>query len=154
MNHNQLNNFKKLKLVIIAKSESDTWDKAKLEWDIADIEEVEESEEYVCGHSPIKEVTILVNSKNNNCLRIGNRCSNHFVHTGQLFNSYKRVKQYPNKSVNIKLLEFARKKNWISQKDYDYYANIIHKRKLSDRQRKWKNDINEKIISNITPPTA
>ena len=42
---------------------SQKWDEAKLEWDVIDIEKVEDPETCLCGHSPILEICIICNTK-------------------------------------------------------------------------------------------
>lgn len=149
MNSDRLCNFEKLKCAVIVKSEANTWNEAKKEWKIIDIEDAEEPEECICGHYPIKEVMILKNIKNYSELRVGNHCINRFFCKNSLFDGYKKIKQSPDKSTNLALLEFARRNSWISSKDYGFYIDIISKRKLSSKQQKWKNDINNKIASRI-----
>lgn len=47
------------------------------------------------------------------------------------------------------LLNFMRDKQIINIRDYSFYINIMRKHKLSERQSKWKKDINIKIINYI-----
>lgn len=144
-----MNNFHTLSQGIISRSNTTSWEDAKKEWDIIDMEEVDELETCLCGHRHIKQVFTLRNIINCNTVRIGSTCVNRFIQKNSNFRSYKRIKKNSLSSVTSQLLDFAYKSKWINDNDLSFYGSIIRRRKLSPAQSKWKQDINYKIISNI-----
>ncbi len=128
-------------------SSASKWDEAKLEWDVSNIERVEEFETCLCGHFPIIEVCTIYNEKTRKEARVGNCCVKKFNEkSDKIFKAVGRVKKDPEKAVNSETLLLAVKNNWIDTKSFSFYLDIIRKRKLSERQLAWKKRINEKIV--------
>lgn len=137
----------KLTTELLKLSNSKDWDIAKLEWDSINIEKVKESETCLCGHYPISEVCILENKNTKYTIRVGNCCVKKFNDKpDKIFKAIKRIKEDISKSVNSETLDFCLQKKYISKKDSYFYMSILRKRKLSDKQLKWKQDTNKKII--------
>ncbi len=44
---------------IIARSQADVWDEAKLEWELAEVYRTKEPDVCLCGHPPINEPCVL-----------------------------------------------------------------------------------------------
>lgn len=146
-----MNNFNILCEEIISRSESKAWGEAKLEWQVLEMEEADrdDPETCLCGKYPIIDVFTLKNKKNGNLVRVGSSCVNKFIIKNKNFDGYKRISKDEKKSVNIGLLRFAKDNNWISLRDFSFYVDIIDKRKLSEKQLKWKISINNTIIDKI-----
>lgn len=142
-------NFDILCKEIKERSRSNNWDEAKLEWNVVDMEFVDEPEMCLCGHFPIVEVFTLENKYTGENVRVGNVCVNKFIHKNKAFDGYKRILKSETASATMDLLQFARDKGIITVRDYDFYVSIIKKRVLSERQSKWKVDINLRIINHI-----
>ncbi len=136
---------------VVAKSESKDWDEARKEWQLVDVYESEESESCLCGHFPIKEICVLRNEKNNNEIDVGNCCVKKIWNFGNdgIFKNIKEVKSNLTKSFNLNSLKLVLQKHIISQKDYNFYTDIWRKRLLSEKQEKWKVDINKRILSKM-----
>jgi len=131
---------------------SQIWDEAKLEWNLIEVEKVAEAEaeECVCGKYPIIEICTIKNKINNNNARVGNSCVKKFINkSDKIFRSISQVKKHIDKSLNAETISFAFEKQWITQKDRDFYINIFRKRNLSEKQNGWKTSINKKILDRI-----
>lgn len=140
----------KLTTELLKLSDSHIWDKAKLEWELVDIERVEDPEECLCGHFPIVEVCMICNSSTKITARVGNCCVKKFNNkSDKIFRSIAKVKKNNEKSVNAGTLEFALKKIWITEKDFNFYMDILRKRNLSEKQLAWKKSINQRITARI-----
>jgi hypothetical protein len=129
---------------------SQIWDEAKLEWDLIEVEKVTEAdaEECVCGKYPIMEICTIKNKMNNNIARVGNSCVKKFINkSDKIFRSISQVKKHIDKSLNAETISFAFEKQWITQKDRDFYIDIFKKRNLSEKQNNWKTSINKKILN-------
>ncbi len=134
---------------IIELSTAKFWDAAKLEWKISDIEMSDEWQTCLCGQYPIRELCHLINTSNGNSTTVGNCCVKKFMpdlSSNKLFTAFKRVRKNIEKSLNSEFIQLAFERNWIDQLSRDFYLNIMRKTKLSEKQRKWKVSINEKIV--------
>lgn len=132
-------------------SSSQKWDDAKLEWDVVDIEKVEDPETCLCGHFPILEICTIGNTKTRKEARVGNCCVKKFNNkSDKIFRAVAKVKKDFEKSVNAETLSLAIKNAWITDKEYKFYMDILRKRKLSEKQMNWKIIINKKITNRTT----
>lgn len=136
---------------VIEKSISKQWNTAKQEWFLFDVYETEEQDTCLCGHHPIKEICVLKNKQNNELIEVGNCCVKTIWNFGsdKILKSIKSVRKDITKSINVECIEFAFKKNIINIKDYNFYLDIWRKRNLSEKQKKWKNDINIRVLNNL-----
>ncbi len=140
----------KLTTELLKLSQSQKWDEAKLEWELIDIERVEDPEECLCGHYPILEICLIKNSKTDNESRVGNCCVKKFNNkSDKIFRSVARIRKNIEKSVNAETLDLAIKNRWINEKEYKFYMDIIRKRNLSEKQSAWKKAINQKIGNKV-----
>lgn len=138
----------KLTSEIIARSMSSAWDTAKLEWALHEVYQAEAPETCLCGHFPIIELCVLANRVNRNLATVGNCCVKKFLGlpSDRIFQAMKRVKSDSSKSLNAESLAHAREKGWINGWEYDFYMNVMSKRKLSAAQKKHKEEINSKFL--------
>lgn len=141
----------KLTHEIIARSESSIWVAAKLEWVLHEIYDTEEPETCLCGHYPIKELCVLRNKINDGRATVGNCCVKKFMGlpSDLIFQAVKRVRADSSKSLNAESLSHAFDKHWINQWEYEFYARIMSKRKLTLKQCEKKQQINEKFMANM-----
>lgn len=146
----------KLTTEILARSMSTAWDAAKLEWSLHEIYQAETPETCLCGHFPIIELCVLANRVNRNLATVGNCCVKKFLGlpSNQIFQAMKRVKSDLGKSLNAESLGHAREKGWINEWEYDFYMNVMSKRKLSAAQKKHKEEINSKFLLRMRRSSA
>ena len=142
---------------IIEQSNSSNWHNAKLEWKIVDIYKLEKDEDNktcLCWHYPIRNICILKNKENGNKVVVWQVCAKKFnnldenININSFFSSILRVRENLYKSVHKKVIEYYYEKWILTEKDKDFYLNIIKKKKnsLSNKQLKRKKNINWRII--------
>lgn len=139
---------------IISRSKSNEWEEAKKEWKFNDVYESDEPLTCLCGHFPIMQVCVLQNVINQNEVEVGNECVKKFFNIKQadsIIKSIREIKSDITKSVNVKTLDFFRKKGCIDGWKYDFYNNIIRKspKSLSEKQLDKKREINNKMIESF-----
>ncbi|WP_238081679.1 hypothetical protein [Pseudescherichia vulneris] len=143
-------NFEKLKEHILSLSVSDDFDVARKEWSLHSIEISEEIDNCPCGQE-IKEHCYIENSRNGNKTYVGNLCINRFleISVGTLFDGLKRIKNDIYANPNQALIDYANRKGYLFEKEYEFLVSTIKKRKLTDRQKAWKEKINNRILKEI-----
>ncbi len=141
----------KLTADIVALSQGDIWDIAKLEWDLSEIYQTEEPDTCLCGHFPIIEICILKNKFNHNLATVGNCCVKKFIGlpSDKIFQAVKRIGKDNQKSLNAEAIQHGKNKNWLNNWEYDFYMDIMRKRKLSSKQLQKKTQINQKFIDKM-----
>jgi len=137
---------------IIARSEADTWDKARSEWDLKTIHISDDPEVCLCGHNPIREICTIHNRENGAEVDVGNCCVNHFLglESEKLFVSIRKLKYDAGASLNQDAIEYAFSRRIITEWEYGFYLDIWRKRKLSKKQLDVKNRINAKVMAAVT----
>lgn len=137
-----------LKNHILPLSLSQDYTTAKKEWILIDIEYSEELDSCPCGQK-IKEKCYIQNNITQNITYVGNKCINKFlgIETGKSFNSLKQIIKNIDKKPNEDLIKWAYKLGYIDDRDKKFLSDIKNsKKKLSDPQIKWLEDINCRII--------
>lgn len=136
---------------IIALSVADTWEVARLEWELLNVHKEDEPDTCLCGHFPIIEICELINLKNQNTTIVGNCCVKKFLglRSDKIFQSIRKLNQDGSKSINAETLDHAHNKRWINDWEYRFYSSVFGKRKLSEKQLSKKIQINEKIKQSI-----
>ncbi len=144
-------NFQVLSKAIVALSEADNWDEAKLEWSLWEIYQVEEPETCLCSHHPIIEICVLKNKKNGFHANVGNVCVDKFLglDSKKIFDAVKRVQNDISKALNVETIVFFFERNLIGGKDKDFYISTWRKRLLSAKQQQWREDINRRILDRL-----
>jgi len=141
----------KLTTELLKLSQSQKWDEAKLEWELIDIEKVEEPEECLCGHYPILEICSIKNNKTSNESRVGNCCVKKFNNkSDKIFRSVAKIRKDVEKSVNAETLDWAFRSKWIGDWEYKFYIDILRKQNLSVKQLEKKKSINKKIENKVS----
>lgn len=140
-----------LALEIIKRSVNPTWEMAKREWKLVEIEEAEDYETCLCGHYPIRELCTLKNKENGNTVVVGNCCVKKFLGlpSNKIFQAVKRVRKDTGKSLNAETIRLAYEHSWINDWENEFYLDIMRKRVLTDRQRAKKLQINEKVLRRV-----
>ena len=141
----------KLTEEIIRLSKANNWDEAKLEWELEDVYWQSESEECLCGHSPINEICILRNTKNDDQVTVGNYCVKKFLDlpSGKIFDAIRRIKKDDSKALNGTTIGFAQKRGWIEDWECAFYYETMHKRRLEEWQLPERKKINHKILDQV-----
>jgi predicted RNA-binding protein with RPS1 domain len=130
-------------------SQSKNWNQAKLEWKF---ESAYIADDCLCGHFPIVEICTIYNVETKKRADIGNHCVKQFLNIEEqesIFVSLRKILKDNTKSVNPQTIKYVFVKQWINLQDYNYYLDIWKKRILSERQAKWKLDINNRIIKGV-----
>lgn len=145
------NNEYKLTLEIIKRSTAKSWKAARTEWQLESAIPSDAPETCLCSHYPILEICTLINRKNGKRAVVGNCCVKKFLNlpSNEIFSAIKRVRQDSGKSLNRETLEYAFAKGWISPREMRFYFDTLRKRKLSYKQRKWRIDINRRVLRRI-----
>src|SRR4051794_35698215 len=102
---------------ITARSVSDTWDDAKLEWSSAAVwVERDPPGECICGHKPIVEHCLLLNQVNGAEVIVGNHCVHRFMGlpSERLFAGLRRIMADPSKALTPDMINYAFEGRWIN----------------------------------------
>lgn len=136
---------------IIALSDADTWEQAKLEWVLDGVYKEDESDTCLCGHFPIIEICELRNRFNNHTAIVGNCCVKKFLGlpSDKIFQAVSRVERDREKSLNAETIKHAYRQGWINEWEIKFYIDIIRKRNLSDKQLEKKIQINNRVLRQI-----
>jgi hypothetical protein len=154
----------KLPSELIALSQEHRWPQVLSEWKLDCIEYLKDNEPAqtcLCHHHPIRELCYISNIVNQHQAVVGNCCiarfdngQSSFTGINKIFTSFKRIKEDISASANKPLIEYAFKRGAITAKDKTFYLNILHKRKLTERQWHYKQDLNDRIIRNLSRTTT
>lgn len=141
----------KLGAEIVARSHASTWDQAKLEWELESVFHAEEPETCLCGHFPINEVCVLRNKANGNSADVGNCCVKKFMGlaSDKIFQALRRVRNDLSRPLNAETISHARENGWINDWEYRFSMDTVRKRKLTPSQMQKRQQINQRVISNV-----
>lgn len=139
---------------ILALSAADEWDDAKREWDLEHVWFAEPDEPWrcLCGHSPIREVCVIANRLTGHRAEVGNVCVQKFLGlpSGDLFAALKRVARNPAAALGPAAVGHAFDRGWINEWERSFCLNTARKRKLSERQRAKRVEINHRVLHHAT----
>lgn len=143
----------KLISALLARSQSDVWREARLEWEYVTLYKGRGQDSCLCGHTPIIELCEIRNKLNDNTAIVGNCCVKRFlnIQTDLIFHAVKRIERDHTRSVNLRTLNQAISEAWITEWEYDFYKKIQKKqfRKLSPKRAAKKIEVNHKILRRI-----
>lgn len=143
----------KLTSGILALSAAETWDEAKLEWELAEVAKEEEPSTCLCGHFPILELCTIHNRKTGNSAIVGNCCVKKFVGlpSDKIFQAVARVQKDWWRALNAETIEHAHQKGWITDWERKFYFDTMRKRiaGMSGKQSKARHEINTKIVNRV-----
>jgi hypothetical protein len=142
------NNFERLKAHILPLSRAKVFDVARAEWRLVDVEISEEFDNCPCGQE-IKEHCYIQNTVTGSETYVGNVCINRFIgiDTGNLFDGLKRIAQDDTANANADVIEYAKERGFLYDKEYEFLVSTRLKRSLSDKQKSWKQKINRRVLS-------
>jgi len=141
----------KLTQGIIELSNANTWDEAKLEWDLVEIYRQEEPDTCLCGHHPIIEICILKNRVNETCTVVGNVCVKKFMGlpSDKIFQAVRRIGKDETKALNAEAIQHAHERGWINDWERSFCFNTMRKRNLTPKQKSKRAEINQLVLANI-----
>ena len=114
---------------IIARSNADTWDAAKIEWSLSEVYEAKAPETCLCGHSPIIELCVLGNKLNGTSVTAGNSCVKKFVGlpSDKIFQAVKRVRKDKERSLNGEAIGYAFQRGCINEWEKKFYSTLCER---------------------------
>ena len=143
-------NFERLKAHIVPLSVADSFEMARLEWELIGMEVSEEFDHCPCGQQ-IKEHCYIENRENKNRTYVGNVCINKFlgIRTGNLFDGLRRIREDITANPNEDLIRHAYQFGYIYEKEFGFLMQTRFKRQLSVKQLEWKKKINRRILNQV-----
>lgn len=134
---------------IVALSDSDSWESAKLEWDLAEVYYLDEPSTCLCGHTPIIEICVLRNRQNGNQAEVGNVCVNNFLglESNLIFDGLRRILADSSAALNAAATGHAYDHGWITDWEWEFCQDTRRKRKLSSRQLQKRIQINKRVLA-------
>ena len=138
---------------IVSKSVSTDWHNAKLEWVFKHYYETDEPTFCLCGHFPINRIMMYENKYNKQVVELGICCSEKLLssdYDAEVVKAYVKLKKDISKSMGVHALKYCYEEHIITQSSYDFYSNTLTRRKLSDRQSKWRIDINRLFMQELS----
>jgi len=134
---------------IIRLSVADTWDEAKLEWQLAEIYHQKEPDTCICGHFPINEICVLRNKRNNLITEVGNICVKKFLGlpSDLIFKALRRIAKDETRALNAEAIDHAFRKGWINNWEKRFYFDTMRKRNLSNKQLAKRIQINRQVLN-------
>ena len=137
---------------IIDRSRADSWEEAKLEWDLDRVQEASDEDvvlgtyKCLCGHGPLKELCYIINRNTIVEVLVGNCCITKFM--GQI-ESNKIFQAIKNRKINRFTLDHVNKKGKIRTYEYNFAKTHIRKRKLTPSRRIVFDQINVKVLNAV-----
>jgi len=141
-------NLEQLKAHILPLSVAKNFEVARKEWHLIGVEISEEFDNCPCSQE-IKEHCYIENRLNGNRTFVGNVCINRFIgiETGALFDGLKRIAKDSSANANEDLIEHSYRFGYIYESEYKFLMETRFKRKLSTKQKAWKEKINRRITN-------
>jgi hypothetical protein len=137
---------------ILARSVADSWHDAKLEWQLETVV-MEPGGTCLCGKHPITDRCLIRNRENGNTAVVGNCCVTKVLpglSSARIFAGFKRIMADVGAALNIPAIEYAYEHGWINDRERAFYLDTIRPafrwRRLSDKQRVWREAINAKVL--------
>jgi hypothetical protein len=138
---------------IITLSVADTWDAARQEWKLAEVQfaDPDAPERCLCGHYPILELCILSNWQNGATAVVGNTCVTKFmgIPSGPIFTGLERIKNDPDAALNVAAVEYAYGKGWLNSWERKFTLDTARRKRMSPYQWDKRAEINAKVIASM-----
>jgi hypothetical protein len=140
-------NYERLAAHILSLSTAKTFDIARREWALVDVQISEECDNCPCGQE-IKEHCYIRNRTTGHETYVGNVCINRFIgiDTGPLFDGLKRIAADPSANPNEALISHVYDAGYIYESEFKFLMTTRFKRKLTSKQKAWKEKINRRIL--------
>lgn len=127
---------------ILELSESEDWNKARLEWELEGYKYFKDWTYCACGHK-IKEALIIRNQLNGNEATVGNCCINQFPGQRSRYLAFKAALDC---RINEALIELTYELNILTDWEHKFMLDVWRKRKFKGKQRKYYLEIKRKIF--------
>ena len=141
---------------IIKRSVASVWHEAKLEWVLEDVKYAtrEDAGTCLCSHFPIIELCVLRNRQNGRKAIVGNCCVQRFLNleSGKVFRGIRRVSEDRGKSANQEMIDLASERGCLSAWERKFLADTMRKRRLSEKQKMKRAEINATILNCLGQP--
>lgn len=133
---------------IICLSQAQTWDEAKLEWQLVDVYDQEEPDTCLCGHFPINEICVLRNERNGRVTEVGNICVKKFLGlpSEKIFQALRRISKDDSKALNAEGIQHASDRGWLNDWETNFCFDTMRKRTLSENQLAKRREINQLVL--------
>lgn len=153
----QGHNHEKFKKAVLDLSDAKDWLEAKPEWELHAVYNDGSDRTCECGHQPIHQICVIKNRENENEAEVGNVCVHNFMKLAsrRIFAVLRRVRSEISKSLNPAALDLFLRRGVITPAECDDYLSYWRKRtNMSDRQRRQKIDINERVLGYVDRESA
>ncbi len=150
-------NLANLKREILVRSQSDIWDAAKLEWNLASVFDADEPQRCLCDHFPIVEVCVIRNQKTGQLAEVGNVCVTKFlgINADKIFGAIKRVKADIDRALNPEAIELFYELRVLNDWERTFYLDTWRKNAgLSVKQLATRQNVNRKVVANMARAEA
>jgi hypothetical protein len=134
---------------ILGRSVSGDWAEARQEWELVEVYfQADPPGACLCGH-PITEHCLLVNQLNGNEVVVGNVCVTRFMGLDAevIFRSLRRVIANNFAALNARTVEHLYNRGYLTDWERRFYLDTWRKRKLSERQREKRAEINVRMLA-------
>lgn len=103
---------------------------------------------YLCTHSPIIEVCVLLNEQTKARVEVGNCCVKRFLNlpSDTVFDAIKRIQKDPAKALNEAAIDLFHRRQWLTDYEASFCRSTRAKRSLSGKQAALRQRINTKIL--------
>jgi hypothetical protein len=134
---------------ILALSHADTWEEARLEWSLAHVYFADEPGTCLCGHAPIIEHCVLVNTLNGHEVVVGNECVTRFLGIGSkdIFAGLRRVIKNPRAALSPAAVAHAYQEKWINDWERKFCLDTAKNRRPSAKQLATRLKINRRVLT-------
>jgi hypothetical protein len=131
---------------ILARSVASRWPEAREEWHL-DRVYIGTPGRCLCGHRIVEHCEIF-NSANGNRATVGSCCVKRFlgIPSGSIFAGLRRIARNTGAALNEAVIEHASERGWINAWEEQFYRDTIRKRKLSQKQRAKRLEINQRVL--------
>lgn len=133
---------------IIVNSEAKNFEDAILEWFVKEVIISSDNKSCCCGQSPIKDIVVLINTKNQKELVFGKVCANLLLRT-TVFN--KIFDSLMENRVNRNIIKYAYHSHIISLWEFDFIMAMHNSRKMLLHHEKQRSEIVNKILKVMKP---
>lgn len=144
--------LERLKAHILSLSRSTDFATACEEWDLTHVQVYLGS--CPCGMT-IMDHCFLWNRVTGTSTHVGNVCVGRFMGLDgagtSLFDGLRRIKAKPTAAPNAAVIEYASYQGILVGREGEFLRDTLRRRKLSPKQLAWRQTINAKIVSRVTP---
>lgn len=147
----ETSNFEVLREEILKRSDAQTWQAAKKEWNMIYVTREESgTARCLCGHAPIKELCVIENLVNGNTAIVGNVCIHKFLgfRPDLIIDSIDRIAEDDTRTISTDALAFLKVHDVLNPREYEFTEQRMHKNagKMSESQLNFRRSVNRKIL--------